>query len=208
MNTTSPPTTPKPRRRWIQFSLRTILLLPALVGASLAGLWWWPKSQPLPVNEKYYRGYYRGLGLVDGPGFPGKDFFRVVVKHIDEGYWEVRFRGAGYSPYRGYYPNGTLREEGECRVEFYGVDQSDPCPDNHDVRWGKYYLPDGRLGSEVRDGSGVQTYWSSNATKVWELELKDFKRRRLTMWKPDGTRLTQEEYDHNGRPLRRPSPIP
>ena len=98
--TTSPPTL-KPRRRWLQFSLRTLLLFPALVGASLAGLWWWPKSQPLPVNKEYYRGYYRGLGLVDGPGFLGKNFFRVVVKHFDEGYWEVRFRGAGYSPYRG-----------------------------------------------------------------------------------------------------------
>jgi hypothetical protein len=192
----------------LRFSLRFLLLVPAFVGACLAGLWWWPKSQPLSVNEQYYRGYYRGLGLSDQRGFLGKNFYRVVVQDIDEGYWEVWFREAGYSPYRGYYPNGTMREEGECLVEFVGFGGNEPVPDRHAVRWGKYYLPDGRLGSEVKNGSGIQTYWYSDGTECWELELRDFKRRRLMWRKPDGTLFTQEEYDRDGRWLPPPPRVP
>ena len=40
--TTTPTTTPKPRRRWLQFSLRTMLIVATLVAlATHAGRQWW-----------------------------------------------------------------------------------------------------------------------------------------------------------------------
>ena len=62
-------------RARIRFSLKTLLLIPTVVSVVLAGLWWWPKSQPLSINEDVYKGYYRGLGLSDDRGFFGKQFF-------------------------------------------------------------------------------------------------------------------------------------
>ena len=38
MTTTAPTTTPKPRRRWFQYSLRTIMALMLLVSG---GFGWW-----------------------------------------------------------------------------------------------------------------------------------------------------------------------
>ena len=159
----------------------------------MAGLWWWPKSQPLSINREFYTGYYRGLGLTDDVGFFGKNYFRLVIDDGDSGYWEVDYRRPGFNPYRGYYPNGMCREEGECFVEING-DVLDPDPDSNNVRSGKYYRPDGTLGSEVVDGTGIQTLWFPDGTKRWELVLRDYRRVRHSIWYENGQLRQTQSY--------------
>lgn len=180
-------------RARIRFSLKKLLLVPAVVSIVLAGLWWWPKSQPLSINEDVYTGYYRGLGLSDGTGFYGKQFFRLVVDDGTNGYWEVDYSQPGYNSYCGFYPNGTCREVGECFVEINGGDL-DPAPDSNDVKSGKYYKPDGTLGSEVADGTGTQTLWYLDGKKRWELVLHDYKRVQHSVWYENGQLRQTQHY--------------
>ena len=180
----------------IRFTLRTLLLIPLFVALTMAGLWWWPKSQPLSINETFYTGHYRGLGLADDTSFFGKRFFRVVVQDGPYGYWEVDFKKPGYNAYRGYYSNGICREEGECFVEMNGG-QVEPAPDSHNVRFGRFFRPDGKLGSEVVNGSGIQTLWYPDGTKRWELVLRDYERVRHSVWFDNG-QLSQTQHYVSG----------
>jgi hypothetical protein len=160
------------------------------------GAWWWPKSQPLSINRSFYTGYYRGLGIRDDASYLGKQFYRLVVKDGPYGFWEVDYARPGYNPYRGYYPDGTCREVGECLVEWNGG-SGDPAPDNHDVRSGKYFRPDGTLASEVVNGTGTQTLWYPDGRKRWELVLEKYQRRRHSMWY-EGGQLRQTQQYVNG----------
>lgn len=180
-------------RARIRFSLKTLLLVPAVVSIVLVGLWWWPKSQPLSINEAFYTGYYRGFGLTDDGGVLGKQFFRLVIDDGNHGYWEVDYSQPGFNPYRGFYPNGVCREEGECFVEINGG-ALDPAPDSNDVQSGKYYKPNGTLGSEVADGTGKQTLWYLDGTKRWELVLRDHERVRHSMWYQNGQLRQTQNY--------------
>ncbi|MCA9187661.1 MAG: hypothetical protein KDA99_18660 [Planctomycetales bacterium] len=180
----------------LRFTLRTLLLIPLLFALTMAGVWWWPKSQPLSINEEFYTGHYRGLGLTNGTSFFGKRFFRLVVQDGKCGYWEVDYGEPGYNAYRGFYPDGVCREEGECFVEINGGIE-DPAPDSSNVRWGKYYKPDGTLDSEVVNGTGTQTFWYPNGTKRWELVLRDYARLRHSMWFDNG-QLSQTQHYVDG----------
>ena len=62
------------------------------------------------------------------------------------------------------------------------------------MKEGKYYDPSGKLGSEVKDGTGVQTYWNTSGVKVWELGLKGYKRARVSMWDDNGKLLAKKNY--------------
>ena len=182
------------RRRWFQFSLRTLLLIPTLFALVVSLLWAWPKSRGLSVSPTFI-GHYRGLGLWEGPGLFGRSYYRITFSSTDpeDGLCEVYFSGYGFNRFRGEYPNGVLREEGECLVEPNG-DSEDPMPDIHQVKWGNYYRPDGSLGSEIRDGTGVQIYWSREGVKLWELELRNFQRVRVSWWYPNGKLLMKQTY--------------
>ena len=103
----------------IRFTIRTLLLVPLLLALTMSVFWWWPKSQTLSISEDF-TGYYRGLGLTNGKSFFGKRFVRLVVQDGECGYWEVDYDAPGYNAYRGFYPNGVCREEGECFVEING----------------------------------------------------------------------------------------
>ena len=105
----------------------------------------------------------------------------------------VTNRGEGYyADYKGYYASGQLKEEGKIFVECY--DQ--PFPDRHMVWEGKYYRPDGTLGSTVSQGTGTQTLWYPNGQVMWELELVNGKRVHCKQFMDDGkTRLNIEYVD-------------
>ena len=168
----------------IRFTLRSLLTIPLLFAIVLAGLWWLPKSRPLSINPDYI-GHYRGLGLIKSPDFFGMHFYRISVMDGENGHCEVDCGASGYNQYRGFYPNGVCREEGECFVEMNGS-LIEPVPDLHNVRSAKYYKPDGTLGSEVTDGTGTQTYWYPDGIKRWELVLDDYKRSELKTWYANG----------------------
>lgn len=183
---------PPPKRRWLQYRLRTLLLITALLAVALSLLCAWPRSCPLFYSD-HSTGHFRGLGLLDGPGLLGRSFFSVTWVEA-YGPTEFTFSGRGWNHFRGTYPDGSLREEGECWVDLNGSNHPEPLPDTDRVKWGKYYNPQGKLISEIKDGTGVQTYWMPDGTKIWELELKDYERVHLSMWYENGQLHEIVEY--------------
>jgi hypothetical protein len=186
----------------LRFSLRGLLLMQAILAIAIGSIWWWPKSEPLGLNPSFYVGYYHGLGLINEPGFFGKNWCRISFSTTSlDGTSIVDFRREGYNSFCEYYGDGRLRAEGECMVEIDGpADQ--PYPDINDVDDATYYRPDGNVGSRVVNGTGTQTYWMSDGRMVWELRLHDHKRTRLRMWNsPTGT-WKSRTYDGQGKEIR------
>jgi len=124
----------------------------------------------------------------------GRSHYRVRITDVDGvGYTDVWIRRSEFCEFEGYYVNGQLREKERCRVEWMdGLGY--PCPDLHDVQRGRYYKPDGELGSEVAAGTGVQTYWNLSGAKTWELELRDFQRKRHAFYYPNGQFMETMKY--------------
>ena len=182
-----------PLRVAARWALRALVVL-VVISTGLAAWWAWPKSEPLPLNPRTFTGFYRGFGPAGCDTDPlfGKRYYRVRIadKH---GHTDVFCSKPGYNYFVGYYSSGQLREEGKCLVELTGFEDY-PLADRHTVEWGKYYKPDGSLGSEIKDGTGVQVYWNLKGARTWELELKSFKRVRLAYHAPDGQLLIQEAY--------------
>ena len=105
----------------------------------------------------------------------------------------IEYKEEGYNPYKAFYSDGSLQQEGECRIKIMGFEYA-PYPNWSDLDWAKCYRPDGSLGSEVVDGTGTQTQWMPDGTKVWELELVNHKRVAHTMWYPNGQLQQHQEY--------------
>ena len=191
------------RRRFFskpQFSLRSLLLLPLLTAVGLWIVYWVPRSQPLSWNPGIV-GYYRGLGLTDGPEYMGKNWFRLEFRErgIDDllgGYWEVDIDGLGYNQYRGYYLTGVLREEGLCMV----VEEGTEVRANYraELQRAKFYDPNGALISEIKDGVGKQILCFSNGQRFLEAEFVNGKwSGPMRVWSRNG-RLRCEGYYRNG----------
>jgi hypothetical protein len=170
--------------------LRTLIII-ILVFLSVFGWWAWPKKHTLSVS-RYHVGHYTGFGIAgaESPVF-GKRYYLVTVTY-DGFKLEVKYDRPGYNPFKRSYPDGTLAEEGECMVECY--DPAEPVPDESDLLWSRCYKPDGTLGSEVKNGTGTQIYWSPEGVKIWELELVDFKKVRSSIWHPNGQLAVMQKY--------------
>ncbi len=177
-------------RRWFRFRLLWLLLLPVFVGIALTVAYYWPR-QAHWLDMREVTGHYHGLGLVDTPGFLGKNYFRIEVRW-DGLYVVAELDQYGYNSFRMYYPNGRLAAEGECLVEWNGLHQ--PMVIIEDIRQGKFYRPDGTLDGEVIDGTGVQRTWTPEGTLTWELHLKNGQRTSASMWYPNGQVSTAVSY--------------
>jgi hypothetical protein len=163
--------------------LRALIIIIVLFLGVFA--WWaWPKSHTLSCSP-YHTSHYRGFGL-PGAEDPvlGKKYYRVTFAYEDTRL-EVEYKGPRYNNFKRFYPDGTLAEEGKCMVELYDLPLQ-PVPDESNLLWSKCYKPDGTLCSEVENGTGIQTYWTPQGVKIWELELVDFERARHSMWYPNG----------------------
>lgn len=191
------------RRRFFSkplFSLRSLLLLPLLCAVGLWIVYWVPRSQPLSTDIAVV-GYYRGLGLTDGPGYMGKNWFRLEfreggINDLPNGYREVDIDGLGYNQYRGYYGTGVLREEGLCMV----VEDGTEVRANHrsQLQRAKFYDPNGALISEIKDGVGKQILCFSNGQRFLEAEFVNGKwSGPMRVWSRNG-RLRCEAYYRNG----------
>lgn len=163
-------------------------LLFALCASAVFSVLRKPQHVPLALNPNMYIGCYWGDDWLFG-----RHFYSVVANEGDYGYWEVQASQEGWSPYRGYYPNGVLREEGEIYVTYAGS-PAEPTPDQHNIRWGNYYRPDGMLGATVRDGSGKQMLWYPDGTLRWKLVLTNYNRVRHELWAEDGTLVSEKKY--------------
>ena len=182
------------RRIIPRYSLRTLLIFLTVLPCGLGVLLYWPKSEPLRLNERYYTVYYRGLGWNDENSWLGKRHYKVIQRYDESGvYSEIDFSGEGYNSFRSYYPDGRLSQEGRCYVEIMGSPYQ-PFPDTHDVPEAKCYKPDGSLGSAVENGTGTQLFWFPDGQLQWRLELKDHERVLCEMWLADGTLFSRTTY--------------
>lgn len=177
----------------MQFSTKTIVLGVAallLLATAAITVVLRPKSEPLSINPQYFTGYYSG-----GFFFP-KRYYKVVFDSGADYHWEVDLvRLNDYCPYRVWYRDGTLQEEGEMFVESSGPPSAaEPAPDDHNVRWCNCYRPDGSASSQVRDGTGVQTRWHANGALLWRLELRNYQRVRHELRKADGSLVSEQQY--------------
>lgn len=149
---------------------------------------------PHPMLPSEMQHLYRGFVFPDGTSIFGKQWFAVIWDSKSDGsHWRFEYIKEKYNPYKAYYSDGTLQQEGECLIEIMGFEDG-PYPDWHDLRWAKCYKPDGSLGSEVIDGTGTQMIWAQDGTKIWELELVNYQRASHTMYYPNGQLHVHQEY--------------
>lgn len=161
--------------------LSVFMAILVVLGTALG--WWWPKAQQFDFDSDMF-GYYRGLGIVEEDSlFFGKSYYLITWK--DDGDWNVWYRRPGYNRFQSFYKNGNIRAQGECFVKLLGAHYR-PAPDIENVKSGRYFKPDGTLSSEVKNGTGLQTYWLNDGVKVWEVEVSDFKRVRHSRWYRNG----------------------
>ena len=62
------------------------------------------------------------------------------------------------------------------------------------MRSGKFYKPDGTLGSEVSNGTGTQTLWYPDGTIRWELVLRNYTRFQHSWWFDNGQLIQTQHY--------------
>ncbi len=169
------------------------LILTIIIGTPIS--WYaWPKSLPHQMSPSDMRLYYRGFGFNDGTGIFGRRWYAVTFDPEHDGsHWQFKFIDSGYNPYKAFYSDGSLQQEGKCRIEIMGLEYA-PYPNWSDLEWAKCYRPDGSLGSKIVDGTGTQTQWMQDGTKVWELELVDYERVAHTRWYPNGQLRTHQAY--------------
>jgi len=168
-----------------------LLVLFLILAVAIGTYWTFPKRTPMEISPNV-TGFYRGFGLHDGKGILGKNYFKISWNEYSV-LVECSVRGMGFNRYRCWYPSGALLEEGECLVESSGF-YHQPVVDRHHVKWAKCYKPDGSLGSEISNGTGVQTNWTSGGTKIWELQLKNYKRVKLRTWYSSGAIAHSKSY--------------
>jgi hypothetical protein len=170
--------------RSIRLRLVTLLGLVFALTAAVWLAWWWPKSCPLQMNVDYFTGCYRGFGMGDQPGFFGKNYFGIRFEG-EGAIVDSHFLSHDTARFVDRFADGRVRSEGECRIEW--INPYEPDADFWNaVLNAKYYDPKGNLASEIVDGTGVQTYWTSDGVKVWEHTLKDGKSTHLRTWNING----------------------
>ncbi len=180
------------RTRVLTIAVATVC---ALTGTA-ALVVFWEKDMPHPSAESWITAHYRGLGReADSTGLMGYMWSGVTQLSEDGGYWRMNFEAPGYNEFVGYYPDGSIREIGTCMVHMTDILPEVPTPDFHDVDSSRCYKPDGTLGSEVVNGTGIQTIWRPDGTKIWELHLEDHVRTLHRMWYDNGQLRGEQAYE-------------
>ena len=180
-----------------RFSIWSYFIASTCVIVALAIPYWIPKQQVLSVHDAYV-GYYRGLGITEGNGYFGRNWFKIKVDEGSEGYWEVRVSGQDYHKYIGYYRDGQIREEGYCAIEIYN-NYDGIVPNRHDLLNAKFYDPNGKLISEVTNKTGKQILCYPNGQWKWELDLDKGKYAQLKTWHRNGQLASVERYSNGLR---------
>ncbi len=181
--------TAMPRWQRLLREARSPLGIVLILTLALSGWYFFPKKQALSAG---YDGvaYYRGFGLMDGDSMLGRRFYAADFTYEHElDYWytkyEVHYRGGDRAYFKGYYKNGVIAYEGECSITFFAQGQ----PSDLDLMggsWAKYYRPDGFLGGEVINGTGVHDWWTQDGAKISEIAVKDGLTLYRTWWYPSG----------------------
>ena len=136
--------------------------------------------------------FYRGIKIPKTPFILFKRYYSIVERDWPLGrITAIQYQGIGYNPFLTVYEGGTIAGTGYCMVE-KTHDQIFPVLD--DVREGEFYNTQGQLVSSVKDGTGIIPVFCSEGQKIWETELKDFKRVRLRRWDKKGILKFDKKY--------------
>ena len=170
-----------------------------LCSIALAIPYFTPRSQKLSSGSGFV-GYYKGLGFIEGRGYFGKNWYRMV-RHFGEGddldgYCEIEVDRLGYNSYRGYYATGVLREEGRWMVAANG---SKPGPAPFDIQQGKYFNPSGELISEIKNGTGTLIQCYANGQPYCSIDFEQGEMTHVKRWHDNG-QLHVETPCRNGKP--------
>ena len=172
----------------LRYTTQSLFALTLLLALALSTPHWVPRSQTLSHNKTVV-GYYTGLGLSEGPGYLGKNWYRMVHHEsrddpsLLDGYWEMDINGLGYNSYRGYYATGVLREEGRCMVVVNG---SEVRPVRLDIQRAKFYDTTGKLISEIKNGSGQLILCFSNGNPFLQIDFIDGEMVHVKRWHRNG----------------------
>jgi len=147
--------------------------------------WWgWSSKEYSPPYRPGWTFYYRGFGLNESIGAIGRNYYFLKISSPDISA-EVYLSGEQYSDFKRYYPDGKIREEGACLVEYMGSPLI-PVPLLEDVDWSKSYAPDGSLIGEVKNGTGKSVWVYPDGSKQYEVVWKDHKRTQFSSWYRNG----------------------
>ena len=181
--------------------VRVNVLISAFLALLALALWWYPKwDLPYPDQPEMGRRWYRGFGLVDDRSIAGKLYYRIdeVLTLPEDGVCHIEFRyGREKHPFIARYPNGNIRAKGLCKVAL--IDGQPYAMDMTRISDAEYYSPDGKTKTVVQDGTGVETFWSADGVKVWEVHLENGKRTELKTWYRNGNRQIWAPHFKDGR---------
>lgn len=184
-----------------RYNLRSLFMLTLLLGLAMSMPHWAPRSQSI-TRDKSAIGYYTGLGISDGSGYFGKNWYRLVYHESQDdsdrlnGRWVIDISRSDYSSFRGYYATGVLREEGQCMVV---LDGTGPQPDWLDIQRAKFYDPNGELVSEIKNGNGQLVRFFSNGGRHLHIDFADGEIVYAKRWYRNGQLYGECEWRH-GRP--------
>jgi len=178
---------------WMRWILAVAVL--GLCLMLILALLWHPRTSKL--GEWCY-GHYRGLGLTDDPGLLGKSYFRIedVLTLPEDGSCSIDCADRKQScPFVAHYPDGKIRARGRCDLL---LDELEQPMGMGRITEGVFFDPTGTCTSRVQNGTGTETFWTFDGTKVWEARLQNSKRLKLTIWHRNGQLHTVYHYK-NGR---------
>ncbi len=133
---------------------------------------------------------YRGIKIPGDSLVLFKKYYGIVYKDRNTGtLFSIVFEKEGYNPFFLFYEGGGIAGRGLCKVNNNGYEIME---DIHDIQEAEFYDPEGKLVSEIHDGTGIQKLYYSNGTLYWELELENFKRVRFKWWNQDGSLKTNK----------------
>ncbi len=166
----------------------------------LAAAWWYPKMNRNGLaNPLGSIRHYRGFWLTDSRGLLGVNVFRidVILTLPEDGSCMIEYRhGSEAHPFIAYYPDGQLRARGYCKVTY---DHLGLPKDMGDIVDGTFVSPDGNIASELRGGTGIETFFTADGVKIWEAKQREGRRSRVTVWHRNGQIRVAETYTDGKR---------
>ncbi len=94
--------------------------------------------------------------------------------------------GKEFNPVMGFYPNGTIRMKGTCRIEGSGPHQ---IPLIDVVEEAVFYRPDGSVASTIIDGIGSWRTFYPSGQLAWEMKYANHEKLSWKHWGENGELL-------------------
>ncbi len=139
-----------------------------------------PKRLKLSISDRYV-GVYNGLGITDDNSVLGYRFLEFQIDDSPYSKIVVTNQKRRYNSFSIYYPSGGLMVKGTCGFEGQGANM---YPMLDDVCDATCYLPDGSVGTEVKNGTGTLTTYHASGEPHWIATYDRFNRVKIDRFDP------------------------